>query len=256
MSDTPQTLGAVGLALAVPLGIGVSLTCRSRERRLRRRVEHLMGRERVQLARSRSFSLHTARRWTAPLGAATAGFVLVEDLLGAVLGLLAAYAVWRWQRSRDPGPSLDKDAIEHQLPLAADLLAACVSAGAGPREAAEAVGDALGGPVGEQLTRVSAQLRLGGEPVAAWGGFARIPGAAALARCMERADLTGAPAAESVSRLAERLRADRARVAVGRGRTAQVLITAPVGLCFLPAFLAVGVAPVVIGLAGGLLNGN
>ena len=36
----------------------------------------------------------------------------------------------------------------------------------------------------------------------------------------------------------------------------RVLITAPVGLCFLPAFLAVGVAPVVIGLATGLLHGN
>ena len=35
---------------------------------------------------------------------------------------------------------------------------------------------------------------------------------------------------------------------------AQVLISAPVGLCFLPAFLAVGVAPVVIGLATGLMD--
>ncbi|MFE5851965.1 type II secretion system F family protein [Streptomyces sp. NPDC056500] len=256
MSDAAQTFGAVGLGLAVPLGVGASLARRSRARRLRTRVEHLVGRERIQPARRRSFPLHAVRRWAAPLGAATAGFVVVEDLLGAVLGLFAAYAVWRRQRGRDPGPSPDEDDIERQLPLAADLLAACVSAGAGPREAAEAVGDALGGPVGEQLIKVAAQLRLGGEPVVAWGGFARIPGAAALARCMERADLTGAPAAESVSRLAERLRADQARMAVGRGRTAQVLITAPVGLCFLPAFLAVGVAPVVIGLAGGLLNGN
>ena len=42
----------------------------------------------------------------------------------------------------------------------------------------------------------------------------------------------------------------------GTGPRAAVLVTAPVGLCFLPAFLAVGVAPVVIGLADGLLNGN
>ncbi|MFV2119458.1 type II secretion protein F, partial [Streptomyces sp. Act-28] len=56
-----------------------------------------------------------------------------------------------------------------------------------------------------------------------------------------------------VSRLAVGLRADRARAAAARAQRAQVLITAPVGLCFLPAFLAVGVAPVVIGLAGRLL---
>ena len=35
-----------------------------------------------------------------------------------------------------------------------------------------------------------------------------------------------------------------------------VLISAPVGLCFLPAFIAVGVLPVVIGLAGGVLRGG
>ncbi|MZE78830.1 type II secretion protein F, partial [Streptomyces sp. SID5475] len=36
---------------------------------------------------------------------------------------------------------------------------------------------------------------------------------------------------------------------------AAVLATAPLGLCFLPAFLTVGVAPVLIGLAGDLLSG-
>jgi pilus assembly protein TadC len=29
-----------------------------------------------------------------------------------------------------------------------------------------------------------------------------------------------------------------------------VLITGPLGLCFLPAFLTLGIAPVVVGLAG------
>ncbi|MGW3403330.1 type II secretion system F family protein, partial [Streptomyces zhihengii] len=137
-----------------------------------------------------------------------------------------------------------------------DLLAACISAGAGPREAAEAVGASLGGPLGRRLTDMAAQLRLGREPAEAWAWFGRTPGAAPLARCLERADTTGAPAAEPMARLAERYRADRARRVTAHGRRAQVLITAPVGLCFLPAFLAVGVAPVVIGLAGGLLTGG
>ncbi|RSS61782.1 hypothetical protein EF912_06165 [Streptomyces sp. WAC07061] len=65
---------------------------------------------------------------------------------------------------------------------------------------------------------------------------------------------TGAPAAEPVSRLAAALRADRSRRAGARAQRAAVLVTAPVGLCFLPAFLAVGVAPVVIGMASGLLS--
>ncbi|KIF75104.1 hypothetical protein QR77_16630, partial [Streptomyces sp. 150FB] len=92
-------------------------------------------------------------------------------------------------------------------------------------------------------------------PADAWGRLAEIPGAADLARCLERSWSTGAPAAEPVARLAGTLRAERARRAAAGAQRAQVLITGPVGLCFLPAFLALGVAPVVIGLAGGLLNG-
>ncbi|MBM7437599.1 pilus assembly protein TadC [Streptomyces sp. HB132] len=144
--------------------------------------------------------------------------------------------------------------IARQLPVVADLLASCLSAGAGPRDAAEAVGESMTGPVGERLARTAAEILLGGEPAQAWGRFGEIPGAAQLARCLERAASTGAPAAEPVSRLADEMRAARTSAAVARAQRAGVLITAPVGLCFLPAFLAVGVAPVVIGLANGLLD--
>jgi hypothetical protein len=34
------------------------------------------------------------------------------------------------------------------------------------------------------------------------------------------------------------------------------MVTAPVGLCFLPAFITIGVLPIVIGLAGGVLEGG
>ncbi|MEU3691092.1 type II secretion system F family protein [Streptomyces narbonensis] len=157
-------------------------------------------------------------------------------------------------RQRTPTPSEESEMAARHLPLAADLLAACASAGAGPGEAAEAVGRSLGGPLGERLARTAAELRLGGEPAEVWRRFGAIPGAEGLARCMERAGSSGAPAAEAVARHAAGLRAARARTAAARARRAQVLISAPVGLCFLPAFLAVGVAPVVIGLATGLMD--
>ncbi|MFE9217096.1 type II secretion system F family protein [Streptomyces lavendulae] len=158
-------------------------------------------------------------------------------------------------RSRSQAGADPREA-ERQLPFAADLLAACLAAGAGPVEAAEVVGESLGGPVGERLALAGAELRLGGEPGTAWGRLARIPGARGLAECLERAARTGAPAAEPVSRLAAGLRADRSRRAVAAAQRAAVLVTAPVGLCFLPAFLAIGVAPVVIGMASGLLSGK
>ncbi|MFC8283923.1 type II secretion system F family protein [Streptomyces cyaneofuscatus] len=197
-------------------------------------------------------------RWAAPAGAWLAGWFLIGGLMGCAVGAAAAYGTWRGQRSRRPlpGPGESREeqaAIAGQLPLAADLLAACIAVGAGPREAAEAVGESIGGPIGDRLARVAAEIRLGGEPAEAWGRLGVIPGAGPLARCLHRAGSTGAPAAEPVSRLAEAMRAEQAGAAVARAQRAGVLITAPVGLCFLPAFLAVGVAPVIIGLAGGLL---
>jgi hypothetical protein len=64
------------------------------------------------------------------------------------------------------------------------------------------------------------------------------------------------PAAAPVAGLGADARADWARTATARARRAAVLVTAPMGLCFLPAFVTVGVLPVVIGLAGGVLGGG
>ena len=45
--------------------------------------------------------------------------------------------------------------------------------------------------------------------------------------------------------------ADAARAAAER---ASVLIAAPLGLCYLPAFLCLGIVPVIAGLAGDVLH--
>ncbi|MGW6570083.1 type II secretion system F family protein [Streptomyces sp. NPDC054975] len=226
---------------------------RRRERRTRKRIEALLDLRPARGRRLGSRCPSWLRTWAVPLVAAAVGWALVGGLLGIFAGAAAGWGVRRWRVRRAPA-SGDEEEAARQLPLAADLLAACASAGAGPGEAAEAVGRSLGGPVGERLTRTAAELRLGGEPADVWRRFGEIPGAEGLARCLERAGSSGAPAAEAVSRHAADLRADRARKAAARAQRAQVLITAPVGLCFLPAFLAVGVAPVVIGLATGLLR--
>lgn len=250
-------LGAVACPAAALAGLG-------RRRSVRRRGAALLatgGPERRRGRRGGRVRTRPGARvkgWIAPLGAVAVGWVLVGGLPGCAAGLAGAYGAWRWQRGRRR-PEQGSEHTEmaeaaRQLPLAADLLAACISAGAGPWEAAEAVGESLGGPVGRCLARTAAEIRLGGEPAAAWGRFGEIPGASALARCLDRAGSTGAPAAEPVARLAEAMRAERTSAAVARAQRAGVLITGPVGLCFLPAFLTVGVAPVVIGLAAGLLQ--
>lgn len=227
------------------------------ERRLRGRLAELRDVRRGP--ERRRFDVRGAgRRWLPPAGAVCAGWVLVGGPAGVVTGLVAAFGIVRWRRRRGPAPEeeYDRARAARQLPLAADLVAACVAAGADPVAAARAVGEALGGPVGERLARGAAEVRLGGEPADAWRRLASIPGAGGLARLLERAGESGVPAAVPVARLATEARAERGRSATARARRAAVLVTVPVGLCFLPAFLAIGVLPVVIGLADGVLGGG
>ncbi|NUP22943.1 MAG: hypothetical protein HOZ81_44175 [Streptomyces sp.] len=210
--------------------------------------------------RRRRFDVRLGVRQGLPMVAVVgAGWALVGGVAGLAVGLVVAGGLGLWRRRQgavDAGEEFDVGEATRQLPLAADLLAACIAAGAGPVIAAQAVGEALGGPVGDALARGAAEVRLGGEPGEAWRRLASMPGAAALARLLERADVSGLPAAGPVARLASEARADWTRAATERARRAAVMVSAPVGLCFLPAFISVGVAPVVIGLAGGVLGGG
>lgn len=247
-------LGIV-LGAAAVLWMVSAVAARVRARAVRRRAAVLLGvRPGPRGPVSGSALRGAAVAWAAPAGALLAGWVLVGGVAGVVVGCLAAVVVRRLRAGPRPPTGVDPREAERQLPFAADLLAACLAAGAGPVEAAEVVGESLGGPVGERLASAGAELRLGGEPGDGWGRLAQIPGARALAECLERAARTGAPAAEPMSRLASGLREDRARRAGARAQRAAVFVTAPVGLCFLPAFLSIGVAPVVIGMASGLLS--
>ncbi|SEE63652.1 Type II secretion system (T2SS), protein F [Streptomyces sp. 2112.3] len=198
------------------------------------------------------------KEWAGPLGAAAFMVILIGGVTGVLAGLAVGYGAHRRlarQRDTDAARSADAE-VRAELAPAGDLLAACLAAGAGPRESAEAVGRSLDGPVAERLRQVAAELRLGGEPAVVWPRLAALPGAEGLARCMERAGISGVPAVESASRVAAELRAEQARAATARARRAGVLVTLPLSACFLPAFLALGVVPVLIGLAGGLLGRN
>ncbi|WP_329219763.1 type II secretion system F family protein [Streptomyces sp. NBC_01485] len=251
---------AVGIAAALWWLVRWLETVR-RERRARRRLAALLTSETAPDTRP-SAAREAVRRWLPEVSVVGAGWVVVGGVAGLLLGLIGAVALGRWCRRQqaaagaDAVSEADARLAARQLPLAADLLAACIAAGAGPVIAAQAVGEALGGPVGAGLARGAAEVRLGGEPATAWRRLAALPGAAALARLLERADVSGLPAAGPVARLAADTRAEWGRAATARARRAAVMVTAPVGLCFLPAFIALGVLPIVIGLAGGVLEGG
>ncbi|MFF3496002.1 type II secretion system F family protein [Streptomyces sp. NPDC002795] len=259
--DVVHRLGAVLCAAVMVMWLVWEVAERRAERALRRRVRVVLEVAAAESVRRAVVLPAGVRRWVPVAGAVCAGFVLVGGAAGAVVGVVCGMGVWRWWRGREEGARAGmgvgaRGVAVRQLPLACDLLASCLAAGAGPVEAARAVGEALGGPVGRGLERGAAQVRLGGELGVAWRELSAVPGADGLVRLLERAGESGAPAAAPVARFAAECRAERGRRATTVARRAAVAITAPVGLCFLPAFLVVGVVPVVIGLGGGVLGGS
>ncbi|NGO11059.1 hypothetical protein G5C60_26530, partial [Streptomyces sp. HC44] len=253
-----EAVHRLGVALCLATGLWSlvwALGAARRERRVRRRLGAVLVVKPTSVGRR--FDVRApVRKWLPVVGAVSACWVFVGGVPGVVVGLVAGFGVRRWQRRPTPVEELDSGLAGRQLPLAADLLAACIEAGASPVVAAQAVGEALEGPVGDRLAKGAAEVRLGGEPAEVWRGLAALPGARALARLLERAGESGVPAANPVARLAAEARAEWGRTATARARRAAVMVTAPVGLCFLPAFIAIGVLPVVIGLAGGVLGGG
>jgi hypothetical protein len=160
-----------------------------------------------------------------------------------------------------------RDEESHRLaPLAADLLAACLSAGAAPARASEAVATALMPPhrlataadeaafeLAGRFQEVAALLRLGGNPVTSWRPLTAEPGLAPIAEAAARAGLTGAPPAQIVRWTAADLRATRHARGTALARQAGARAMAPLAGCFLPAFVLIGIVPIVIGLAERLL---
>jgi pilus assembly protein TadC len=76
----------------------------------------------------------------------------------------------------------------------------------------------------------------------------------ALLRLARRSASSGAAIAQGVAELATQARDDAADAARAAAERAAVLIAGPLGLCYLPAFLCLGIVPVVAGLAGDVLH--
>lgn len=133
-----------------------------------------------------------------------------------------------------------------------DLLAACLHAGLPVAEALRAVAGGLPGEAGGSVQRTADLLALGAGAEEAWRPVAECSQTAPLAAAARRSARSGSALAGAAAELAARMRAEQSDAAEARAQRAGVLITGPLGFCFLPGFLCLGVIPVVIGLAGQL----
>jgi pilus assembly protein TadC len=79
-------------------------------------------------------------------------------------------------------------------------------------------------------------------------------GALAVMRLARRSASSGTALAQGVAELADHTRHEAMDAAGAAAERASVLIAGPLGLCYLPAFVCLGVVPVVVGLAGDVLR--
>ncbi|WP_414937021.1 type II secretion system F family protein [Amycolatopsis sp. cmx-11-51] len=133
-----------------------------------------------------------------------------------------------------------------------DQLAACLAGGLPVPVALEAVVPSASPKTAEALRSVASHLALGVEPAEAWTPVRDRPGLTELSVAAVRTARAGTALATHAKDLSRRLRESLSTEAEERAERAGVLLAAPIGLCFLPAFLCLGVLPVVLGLAGRL----
>ena len=136
-----------------------------------------------------------------------------------------------------------------------DLVAVSVSAGLTPRLALERAPEALGGPLGEEVSQARHAASLGSpwrlviRRVAARTG---LPELLRLAVTLERSERLGTPVAGRLRDLAREVRADRAARREERARRAPVTMLFPLVFLILPAFVIAAVVPALLVATRGL----
>ncbi|KQY24136.1 hypothetical protein ASD16_00785 [Cellulomonas sp. Root485] len=183
---------------------------------------------------------------------------MTPAVLAALVALScgAATSPWWWvagapsaqETSRPEDPALAPGPMDAVLLL--DLLDVAIGTGASLPRALSAVGAAVGGQQGDDLARGGAALLLGASWPSAWAGSALTEVVSAL----EASWTTGTAPGPALRGRADQLRRDRRT----RSRTAAgalgVQLVLPLGLCFLPAFVLLGLVPMLLSLAGDLFG--
>jgi len=195
------------------------------------------------------------RRWRPALAllSGVGAAVFIGGPAGLVGGVAAAGTAW-WAIGRAESPAVRRvrQEVRRDLPHLVQLLGAALRSGVSPGEGVRIVCRALPGAAAARLSGVTERLDLGVDPEKVWATLADDAELAPLGRTLARAHRTGAPVVAAVHRLGDELeRAARAQVEE-RARAVGVRAALPLGLCLLPAFLLLGIVPLVAGLVSSM----
>jgi len=169
-----------------------------------------------------------------------------------VVGLTAFVGLGRWA----PAEVRHRDRlVRNGIPGVCTLLAVCLEAGLPLRNAVTAVAEASRGSMSTLLRRLDTSVRLGVPEFQAWSelGVAQ-PALADLARELGHAAGSGMALAPVLRHHAREARRQAHGAAQARARKAGVSSVLPLMICFLPAFILIGVVPIVGGVATRMLS--
>ncbi|MDO5735572.1 MAG: type II secretion system F family protein [Propionibacteriaceae bacterium] len=189
------------------------------------------------------------------LGALASVLVLVAlpTITGVAAGL-AALAVVVLGLGWLPARLAPNGTVQKELADTVELLAVCLSAGAPMRHAVEVVADVAEDATATILAKVSGQLTMGVAEPQAWLELADDDVWGGVARDVARSARSGTSLVEVLHVHADEARLVAQEQALQRARTAGVRSVVPLMACFLPAFVLVGVLPIIAGLLEGLLS--
>lgn len=195
------------------------------------------------------------KRLRVPLAglAGAAGWAFVGGVFGVVAGLVASIFAWRTlTRARSPALVRRDELLRSDYPLVVELLAHALLAGADIASAIRVVATAVGDPWESRLVVCLNALQIGQPPMQVWADLERDPLTSGLGRALLRSHEIGVPLARAMRALARDLREQSDLAAHAYARTIEVRAAAPLGVCFLPAFVLLGVVPLVAGILRGL----
>lgn len=190
-----------------------------------------------------------------------AGALLIAVLLSAAALLLTMKdrrrrpAVGNRARSNQAQPSGPDEPrpgqAELPAPIMLELTASMLEAGLSLDQALTVLSRICGEQTGGGLTTVVSAIRLGAGWEQAWATTTANASAATLDELQDGlgfAAATGAPSSALLSAQAQQLRRRSYRAAEQRAAALGVKLVLPMGLCSLPAFVCVGVLPVLLAM--------
>ncbi len=145
-------------------------------------------------------------------------------------------------------------ALQEELADTVELLAVCLTAGAPMRHALEVVAGVQGVTTSSALSKVVGLLAMGVPEQSAWQELAEDEVWGPVARDVARSARSGTSLVEVLHVHADEARLVTRERALREARAAGVRSVIPLMACFLPAFVLVGVVPIIAGLLGGLLS--